>query len=152
VQLSEDEKRRIYLEEKARLEAQEKVKQEREGKQALSGCGGCLVIFVVLILLVGLITSGGKSGSDSEHTLLPTKTDAWVMAQGFVRKNLKAPATADFPWYSDEYVTDLGNQIFQVAAYVDAENSFGAKIRSKFICKVKYVGNDNWVLRDIEIY
>ena len=58
--------------------------------------------------------------------------DAWVCAQDVVENNLKSPSTADFPWYSDEYITFLGDDKYMVTAYVDAENSFGATIRSDF--------------------
>jgi hypothetical protein len=59
--------------------------------------------------------------------------DAWICAQNVVENNLKSPSTAEFPWYDEEYVTYLGNERYQITAYVEADNSFGAHIKSNFI-------------------
>ncbi len=73
------------------------------------------------------------------------------MCEEFVKDNLKAPATASFPWYDSSFVQNLGDGAYKVSAYVDAENSFGAKLRTDFVCVVKYVGNDKWHLEDLSI-
>lgn len=62
MELSPEEKKRIYEEEIVRLEAQEKVKKEaetakeKENKQDNLGCfiGGVIFIIIALALLVGL--------------------------------------------------------------------------------------------------
>lgn len=60
-------------------------------------------------------------------------TMAFVMSQGFVKRNLKAPSTAEFPWYTDDQVavSIKPNCGFRVVAWVDAQNGFGAQIRSR---------------------
>ena len=60
------------------------------------------------------------------------KKDAWVCAQDVVESELKSPSSAKFPWYSERFITDLGNNEYMISAYVDSDNSFGAKIRSEF--------------------
>jgi hypothetical protein len=82
------------------------------------------------------------------------KTVAFVMSQEFVRRNLKAPSTAEFPWYTDDQVavSTKPGCAFRVIAWVDAQNSFGAQIRSVYIVDMKY--NDDagtWMLTDISI-
>lgn len=60
------------------------------------------------------------------------EAEAIAMAKEMVKAELKAPSTASFPWDSSAYtITKSGNQ-YTVKGYVDAQNSFGAKIRSKF--------------------
>ncbi len=60
------------------------------------------------------------------------KAEAIAMAQEMVKAELKAPSTASFPWDASAYtITKSGNQ-YTVKGYVDAQNSFGAKIRSTF--------------------
>ncbi len=81
MELSAEEKRRIYEEEKARLETQEQIRMQMEaeenakkGKQAVKemkmGCWGCLTIILVIILIAvlsSLLGKGGKNLSDVEY-------------------------------------------------------------------------------------
>ena len=80
------------------------------------------------------------------------------MAEDFVKKNLKSPGSADFggvfsgDWQSPETcVTDLGNGKYRCVGWVDAQNSFGAKLRNDFVVEVEYVGGDNWRCTDIAL-
>ena len=82
---------------------------------------------------------------------------AFVMANGFVEKTLKAPATADFASYTDPGVGVTrstganGTCEFTVRTFVDAENSFGAKLRNNFIVRVTPdpADENSWLLREI---
>ena len=58
--------------------------------------------------------------------------DAWVCEQDIVNSNLKAPATAKFCSYTEAAITHNGGSDYTVKGYVDAENSYGAKIRTYF--------------------
>ena len=75
------------------------------------------------------------SSEDNRNTSYISEDDranAITMAQELVKKELKSPSTASFPWDFNAYtVTRKGDQ-FTVKGYVDAQNSFGAKIRNKF--------------------
>ena len=59
-----------------------------------------------------------------------------------VKKQLKSPKSADFPWGFDEYnITYQGESndglyTYTVESYVDAENAFGAEIRSEYMCMI----------------
>ena len=59
-----------------------------------------------------------------------------------VKKQLKSPKSADFPWGFDEYnityqgESEDGLYMYSVESYVDAENSFGAEIRSEYMCMI----------------
>jgi hypothetical protein len=68
------------------------------------------------------------------------------MSKQFMEKRLKAPSTADFPWYSNSEVSVIhrGGGTFDVRSYVDAQNSFGAQIRTHYTCTLKDNGNDSW--------
>lgn len=81
-------------------------------------------------------------------------TMAFVMSQEFVTRNLKAPSTAKFPWYTDNQVsvTQKPGCAFRVVAWVDAQNGFGAQIRSRYVVDLKYLAaSGEWLLTDIEI-
>lgn len=81
------------------------------------------------------------------------KITAWVMAQGFVKNALKAPGSADFGSVFGDYqnpqqcVQDLGGGRYRVTGWVDAQNSFGAKIRNRFAITVSNDGRESWKAR-----
>lgn len=66
-----------------------------------------------------------------EHAKLRIR--ACTAAERFVTTSLKAPSTAKFPSCgSYEYRTNDAMDTWQVSDHVDAQNAFGAMIRSKF--------------------
>lgn len=95
---------------------------------------------------INRLESVKRAEQEKEDTLI-----AYVMAQDFVSSQLKSPSTAKFQNYSKELVQNLGDGRYRVSAYVDAQNPFGAMVRNQFNCIVKYVGNEKWVLENIEM-
>lgn len=79
------------------------------------------------------------------------KLTAWVMAQQFVKQSLKSPSSADFGGvfsgeaqsYEDT-VTEIGEGEYRVRGWVDAQNAFGATVRSDFDVTVEYIGGGDW--------
>ena len=53
-----------------------------------------------------------------------------------VAARLKAPSTANLPL--SKIVTDLDSSRYMVAGIYDAQNSFGAMLRGKYVCTVRY--------------
>jgi RNA polymerase subunit RPABC4/transcription elongation factor Spt4 len=62
---------------------------------------------------------------------------ARTICQTAAMQLLKAPATAEFA--DDAYEKDLGKGRSHIQLQVDAENSFGAKLRNTIDCKTKVV-------------
>lgn len=79
------------------------------------------------------------------------KVSAWTMAEQMVEAQLRAPSTADFPWYREEWVRPTGDCSFTVTGYVDAQNGFGAMIRSNWVVVLTYIGDDRWRRDSISI-
>lgn len=71
-----------------------------------------------------------------EEVKMSDKIDAWVCAQNEIERNLKSPSTAKFPW-SGYKAVDLGDNKWIISSYVDAQNGFGAMIRTNFMCNVE---------------
>ena len=67
--------------------------------------------------------------NNSRHT----NSEAWSCAKNIVKSNLKSPSTASFCSFPQAKVTHLGNGEYMVSGWVDAQNSFGAKIRENFV-------------------
>lgn len=85
---------------------------------------------------------------------IPPKNECWVISRQFAKKALKSPSTAEFP-FEDVYVYDNGDTI-TVIAPVDAQNSFGAMLRTRYICQMKYLGGktyeiSNWQLLGVAV-
>lgn len=94
--------------------------------------------YTPVVLLVGMIIACGSAPTPKEGD----KYGAIVVCEDFVKDRLKAPSTAEF---SEEEATLLAGT-WTVNGNVDAENTFGAKIRESFACVVKHTGNDNYHL------
>jgi len=142
---------------------------------------GCLLgaigaLFIVAIIIgissdvpieatgkaISVITTPSKPATPKVETPKPVpiekkfKVDeemAYIMAQSFVERRLKAPSTAVFPSQNDPGVTiiTVNDTTFLISAYVDAQNTFGAMLRTTFYCMVVYVGNDVWQLESVKL-
>lgn len=81
---------------------------------------------------------------------------AKTFAKIYVEKSLKAPSTAKFQNSADFAVAPKKDKkgkrikdVWEVSGYVDAQNSYGAMIRTQWYVKLKKVGN-SWILLDIQ--
>lgn len=72
-------------------------------------------------------------------------TMAFVMSQKFIRNRLKSPSSASFPSITADGVqtASISDCGFMVRAYVDAQNSFGAQIRTPYSIKLRYNRDSN---------
>jgi hypothetical protein len=96
-----------------------------------------------------LFGPGGESRPDDRGT----DEMAQVQCKNHVRDRLRSPASAEFPFMADG-VTEVGTRTFRVSSYVDAQNGFGATLRSYYVCTVQFEGGDsgeqrNWNLLDL---
>lgn len=119
---------------------------DSNGAPADSTKQGCLGLVVIAVIL----TIGFAICGDSDST---NKSDgmAYVMCQSFVEDRLKAPASAGFANKSEATITETGEDQWRIRAHVDSQNSFGANVRTPFVCEIKYVGDDKWQLVDLTL-
>jgi hypothetical protein len=70
---------------------------------------------------------------------------AFVMSQKFIRNRLKSPSSASFPSITADGVQAISTSDceFAVRAYVDAQNGFGAQIRTPYSMRLRYNRNTN---------
>ena len=76
-------------------------------------------------------------------------------AQYFVRQRLISPASAEFPWGNESFLTTYrGDCEHFVVGYVDSQNAFGAMIRTHFYATVKMQNRQpyNWTFIDLETF
>lgn len=97
-------------------------------------------VFILLIPLSMCINSNSSNNREKYN-----RFDAADAAERRILSSLKAPSTAKFPSKFDWNIND-GNSYFSVYSYVDAQNSFGAMMRTNFACIV--YKSDNYALCD----
>jgi len=112
-----------------------------------------LFIVIMVILVISLCCIFGSFSGPSESDI---SSMASIQCEFYVRDSLKSPSTAKFPSLLLSDVEKLENNMYYVGSYVDAQNSFGAIIRNKYYCKIKYIGGDrymqsNWNLIDLNL-
>ena len=126
-------------------------------------------VAIGLIVLVGLGLLGFNSCGDSsparpdqmprnweraqERINTGQKSLALSMAQVFVKRELIAPGSAEWPssWERDEHVTALGGKRYRVDSWVDSHNGFGALIRTRYTAVVFDTGGDTWELESLDL-
>lgn len=98
-----------------------------------------IVVFTLILTLTFFFYN--LSSNESSETIVekPTKSLALIMSFDCCKKILKAPATAQFEYGGEENkVLKINDYTFELANYVDSQNSFGAMIRSKYYCKLTF--------------
>lgn len=129
-------------------------KRQQSPTSKAKGCslpailGAALVPFIALFVCCSYAVLSaehdGRGHSSKPTRKAPEKpseiseVDAWIMAKRFVKDSLKSPSTASFgnQVCNDDTVTRTGPHSFEVRGWVDAQNSFGAQLRSRFHVKL----------------
>jgi hypothetical protein len=83
-----------------------------------------LGVVVAAVALASACSAGGPSESDAE-----------VSCEERVESQLRSPSSADF---TGTTATEVTESEYRVTGEVDAENAFGAEIRSSFTCTVQF--------------
>ena len=111
------------------------------------------IVFIIFIFLaIGSVDEDSSSSKPKDPNAWKNEdnsTSAYVMMQYFVKPNLKSPRSAKFPGVferngSSGHVEYLGNQKYRIVSYVDSQNSFGALIRTNFVCEMEQTSRDEW--------
>jgi hypothetical protein len=106
-----------------------------------------VVILIIGAAAVAASGSTAKSGGGGSGSTSASDLGAFDVCQQAVKPQLKAPGSATFrdPLANngDTTITHIGN-VYTVVSSVDAENSFGAKLRTGFTCTATYVSGDQW--------
>jgi hypothetical protein len=89
----------------------------------------------------------------------PSIAGAYEECKAMALQVLKAPATAEFASLDD--IEAVGMDIsapdgptkkeFKILGYVDAQNSFGAKLRNQFSCNITGWSGNVWVIDSFKI-
>lgn len=86
------------------------------------------VVLFALVVVVRIALSAGDGKDDDYNS--NTSYEAIARCREAIKERLNAPSTAEFQ------STATGSATWTVVGTVDAENGFGAKIRSDYQCSV----------------
>lgn len=128
-------------------------KQEPGSFEVIAG----LATVVFLFILVPMFCDGDSStNTPTKNPPEYYKPGAFMVAETFVKRELKSPGSAKFPTSSSERrnsVKVLSDGVsYKIDSWVDSQNSFGALKRVYFTCTIKRYGrSDEWELIDIKL-
>lgn len=131
--------------------------------QKKSNASGIIILLILAIILAcfcGLLATGLLVSEDESTGASPIR--ASIMCENIIESQLVAPSTAEFASYNEQQIWTLGKNsgtyenAYRVRGYVDAQNSFGAKIRTYYTCDISYNGGEwtdmrNWTLLDLNM-
>lgn len=109
---------------------------------------GLLIIVLVFGGIIGVAAWFGESSSQQEQAKKPAaeqterarRYQAYDCAKNRITDLLKAPSTAEYQSYSDADIQGTGTS-YTVRSFVDAQNSFGAMLRTEFTCSVEFLND-----------
>ncbi len=91
-------------------------------------------------VILGILFLVSRCDFSSDEVAQPdNKVRSIMYTEKYIEEIIKSPSTADF---GTPEVTRIGSDTYHVKNYVDSENSFGAMIRMKYECDIKWNGND----------
>lgn len=97
-------------------------------------------------------TNAPSQSVQPAHEDKADEMEAIIMAEKIVKQKLVSPSSAKFPRSSETTAVKVDEDTWVISSYVDSQNRFGAMLRTYYIAKVKYLGNDKWQLLDLEFY
>lgn len=118
----------------------------KDTKYRAVGCLGFVGLFILIWLISFMYSSSPKTPDRDTQ-----RAAAIVACESRVRTSLKAPVTARFPGSSEVDVRDKGAGVAVVMSHVDAQNSFGAMIRTRWICEVDVSDANNPSVRSVAL-
>lgn len=91
--------------------------------------------------------SGSIAAQDEKPSPL-SKAKVWSLAKEAVKAYLKSPSSASFGGVltdiqdPEKAVQRLTDDVYGITGWVDADNSFGAKLRQTFYCELRLEGDE----------
>lgn len=113
-----------------------------------------LIAFLIIFGLIFLVLKCSCSETDEEKAIRNEqniKFHAYFNSQQCLKDLLKSPSTAEFPSGSEQFVTRIDDNTFIINSYVDSQNSFGAMLRTNFVCQVTLIDNENYTCDSVKL-
>lgn len=114
-----------------------------------------LIIIVSIVTIFSIMCSDGDKKNEEKTEKVEKgqdKTEAYIMAQQILKKQLKAPSTAKFQkqWDGVKVVYYTNTDTYGITFWVDAQNSFGAMLRTTYNVNMKKTDEKHWKMTDVK--
>ena len=130
-------------------------KQPQDPKQIAMGCTIILVLALILFFSFKSCFSTKETELSQEEIQerkeKRLKMNAITFTQECVKEKLKSPLSAKFT-VDLSHVTILNDTLYAINSYVDSQNSFGAKTRTKFITTITIAKSGDYYRCDEVIF
>ena len=118
----------------------QKFEQEQKKTQKQMKVAGAILLVVLALVVWGVSSCVGKYRANRKAELEYAKEHGTIgMAKSICKEHLLkgiiSPASAKITFEREE---ERGDNLYAFAGYIDAQNSFGAMIRNKFVVVVSY--------------
>jgi hypothetical protein len=111
------------------------------------------IVFLLFGLAFAYAVIYARLNPDEYRAAMHTSPDAGmacIMAEKLIAPQLKAPRTAQFDYGHCKANATRSGDTWTLRSYVDADNSFGAHIRTHFVAKLTNVPpSDTWRLVEL---
>ena len=124
---------------------------DKWGKALSVLAAGLLGVFIILNLVDDATSAFTPRATSTPRPDVGEPSGAYINCKNAVEQVLPAPSTAEFARYDPDDVTQLSGNTWMIISYVDSQNAFGAMLRSDYACEIRYVGNHQWRLIDLDI-
>jgi hypothetical protein len=98
---------------------------------------------IILVAIVFALAKACNPDSTSTQDHSDDYYFACTAAEKEVKEELKSPSSAKFPVCSEMDITNTRNT-WTIKSYVEAQNSFGAMIKTNFTVKIELLGNNKY--------
>lgn len=121
-----------------------------------------LLYLFIIISVIGIIATMFSDTESEEATDQVEETEkvetkgsdgtlAYIMAKDILKQQLKAPSTAKFQkeWKGVDITYSTEKDEYYLQFWVDAQNSYGAMIRTTYAVTMKELPGDKWKMVNI---
>lgn len=116
-------------------------KEAADAKAGRTVAIGCLAVLVLAVLMTIGVVSCINNVSNKPPSESSKEADAIYACRQSVKEKLKSPSSATFSRELAQRVEGNPNK-FRVTGQVEADNSFGAKIRAAYACDATWISKD----------
>lgn len=115
-------------------------------KKKPSGCGCILFLIVVLSIFITWLSPSHDPEKEQERQDVLA---SFVYSQQYIKDELKTPSTAKFAGVGESNIQKLDKETYRITSFVDAQNNFGATLRTNYVIVMKKNGS-GWGVEKLE--
>jgi|GEM_PF-1811408 B-box zinc finger. len=129
---------------------QKETPPKKKSNGCLIGCGSLIGVILLFWFLFTIMPSGGNSSSKPNGL---SDVEVVTHAQVGLKDYLKSPSSVVFPKGSKNYDIVKDGLKYTVSSTLEAANSFGALIKSKFKITIEFENSkyETYYVRSVEI-